>query len=162
MRWVVGFNQTIAIKNDSLPWSQQGFLLFILHLGHQTKWHASRLEFIRAPLPMAIRQVLACVRVAKQAGTRIEDGIEAGHEHPWWNVRMQDGIGLSQRRTGRNVSLDDRVHDAARRGHNQSGWYAVPSDITDNQPQPSICKGEEVVEVAADRSGGLIVRGNLP
>ena len=59
---------------------------------------------------------------------------------------MQNGIGLSQHHAGRNVCLDDRVQDAARRGHNQSGWYAVTGDITDHQPQPSICKGEEVVE----------------
>ncbi len=48
------------------------------------------------------------------------------------------------------------------RCHHQGGWHSLPADIANDDPQPAICKREEIVEVATDFACRLVVGCELP
>src|SRR5918998_894069 len=103
------------------------------------------------------------VGVEEAPALRLEDAVEAGDECVGWHVRMQDLVGLLQYPPRSDaISLGYGAQHALGVRHNQSRRDPLAGDIAYNQANPTILQAEEVVEVAADLSRGLVVVGYLP
>ena len=75
---------------------------------------------------------------------------------------MQQVIGLFQHFAGGDGGMSNRTQNAARRRHDQRGWYAFIGHIADHNAHAAILKVQKVVEITADLPCWLVVRGNLP
>jgi hypothetical protein len=116
------------------------------------------------PHPLPVGQVVTSVGVAQATALGVEDGIEAGYEHVGRNVgrqRLVDPFEYFPRRAGVQ-GLGDCPQHAAGGGHHQRRWYALARGVSHNQSQSAVRKEVEVVEVAADFAGRLVVVGDLP
>ena len=95
------------------------------------------------------------------AGGRVEDGEQAGDEHPLWDVGHEDLVGAPGSRqggAGRCIGAKDRT--AGR--HYQCRRYALVGDVADHDPEATTVEGDEVVEVASDLTGRAVVGLDLP
>src|SRR5215216_343781 len=109
-----------------------------------------------------VGQIMASVGVPQSTAMWVEDGVEAGDEHVGRDVCTEDLVGFHQRLPRRRASLGNGAKDALGVGHQHGCRYPLAGDVADDETQVAIRQLEEVVEVAAHLTSGLIVFGDLP
>jgi hypothetical protein len=120
------------------------------------------LAFNHTAVVVPVGQVVAGVGEAQPAALRVEDGVQAGHEHIRWNLVHQYIVDAPEHRPGRLETPGGSAQHAARCSHHQRGRHALVGDIADHQAQPAIRQLDEIVEVAANLARRLVVAVDLP
>ncbi len=81
--------QAVGVEQDVFIAGEDHFLFFIAHARHQAEGHTGRAQFARRTRMLAVREIVSRVGVAEPAADRIEDGVEAGDEHLFWNIGVE-------------------------------------------------------------------------
>jgi hypothetical protein len=71
--------QAVAVEEDAVFLSENGFYLLIAHLGHKPQGHPPGSQFLNLVTTPEVGQVVARVGVGEPTTIWVEDGIEAGH-----------------------------------------------------------------------------------
>ena len=102
------------------------------------------------------------VGVGESAGRRVEDAVEAGHEHALRHLRQQDLVGSLEHCRWFDEARRFAAQDGLRAGHDQRRGHALVGHVADDDADAAVRQRDEVVEVAAYRPGGAVVGGDLP
>ena len=105
---------------------------------------------------------MAGVGVAQMPGRRVQDAVEAGHEHVLGDIRHEAVVDAREHRAGLGQALRAGAHDASRRRHHHRGRNALVGDVADHEADAPVAELDEVVEVAADRARRAVERGQIP
>ena len=109
-----------------------------------------------------VGQVVSSIGEDDVAARRVEDGEQAGHEHPRRHLGDEQFVGSGQdlaRGVGTGgFGTQDRVGP----GHDQRRRHALVGDIADRDADAPAGHLDEVVEVATDRASRAVVGGDLP
>src|SRR5918911_2354022 len=160
---VVRFHQPITVEQEVVARGENCFLLLVEHARHQAKWHPSCPQLVDPAVVSLAGGIVAGVSVDETATLWVEDAIEAGNERVGWYVCTHELVGLLQYLPRSNApSSGDCTQYALGVGHNQGRRHPLAGDIAYDQAHLTILEAEEVVEVAADLSRGLVVVGYLP
>jgi hypothetical protein len=78
----MSLDQAIAVEEDAVFLSENGFFFLLAHLGHKPQGRPPSPQFLGLVTTMPqVGQVVTRVGVAQGSALELEDGIEAGHEH---------------------------------------------------------------------------------
>ena len=104
-----------------------------------------------------VRDVVAGVGEAQPPRRRLEHRVEAGDEHLLRHVRAQVLVDALEDDARLEQPLRRRAQDAARGGHHERGGDALVGDVADDEGDAPVGQRDDVVEVAADLAGRLVV-----
>ena len=130
--------------------------------GQEAERHALGAQLHRPVGRAGVRQVVARVRVADVAGGRVDHEVEAGDEHLLRDVRAEEVVDALEHLARRDDPLAGGAQQAPGRRHHHRGRDALVGDVADDHRDLPVGQLEEVVEVAADLAGRLVVRRHLP
>ncbi len=88
--------------------------------------------------------------------------VEAGDEHLLGDVRAEQVVDALEHLAGRDDPRPGGAQHAPRGRHHHRGGDALVGHVADDDGDLPVGQLEEVVEVAADLAGRLVVRGDLP
>src|SRR5918911_1516229 len=160
---VVRFHQPITVEQEVVARGENCFFLLVEHARHQAKWHPSCPQLVDPAVVSLAGGIVAGVSVDETATLWVEDAVEAGNERVGWYVCTHELVGLLQYLPRSNApSSGDCTQYALGVGHNQGRRHPLAGDVAYDQAHLAVLEAEEVVEVAADLSRGLVVVGYLP
>src|SRR5215211_2588348 len=160
---IVGLYQPITVEQEVVPRGENGLFLLVEHARHQAERHPSRPQLVDLSVVPLAGGVVSGVRVDEPAALRVEDPVEAGDECVGWYVCTHELVGLLQYLPRSNApSSGDCTQHALRVGHYQGSRHPLAGDVAYDQAHLAVLEAEEVVEVSADLSCGLVVVGYLP
>ena len=81
---------------------------------------------------LAVREIVPRVGIAEPAADRIEDRVEAGDKHLFWNIGVEQIVDPRQDLAGRGRCLRRGAQHAAGAGHHQGGSHALVRDVADH------------------------------
>src|SRR5215217_1351594 len=107
---------------------------------------------------------MARVGVAQASAPRVEDGVEAGHEHVEGDASQQCLINPLKYLTRRGgvQSLGGELEHAAGCRHHQRCWHSLARCVSHHDSQPTLRERVEVVEVASHFPSRSVVGRDLP
>ena len=105
---------------------------------------------------------MARIREPQQPARGIEHSVEAGDEHLLGHVGTQVVIHPLQHRAGLDQALSRGPEHAAGGGHHQGGRHTLVGDVADDESDPPVRQGDDVIEVASHLPRGLVISGHLP
>src|SRR5215831_9428507 len=105
---------------------------------------------------------MPCIGISQMSSHWIENGIETGYEHFGGDFRIEQFIGSCEHFARRSCRLGSGTKDGAGGSHKQSCWDTFTSNIAYDKTQASIIKWNEIVEIATDLTGRLVIGFELP
>jgi hypothetical protein len=159
---VVGLGQPVGVEQDRVAGGEGGLLLLVLHLGQQPKGHAGGPQLGDPALGADIGDVVAGVGVAQLPGLGVEDRVQAGHEHVRRHLVHQQVVDPGEDLAGGDQAGRLGPQDRVGGGHDQRRRDALVGHVADHDPELALGQLDEVVEVAADLTGGAVEGGELP
>ena len=161
-RRVVRLDEAVAVEQDVAVGGDRRLGLLVDDARHEPKRHARGAQLGDVVAAAHEGQVVAGVGEHDVPGRRIEDREQAGHEHACRHLRAEQVVGPRQDLARGEQSRRLGAQHGVRPGHHQRGRDALVGHVTDGDADPAVAHLDEVVEVAADRAGRAVVRGDLP
>src|SRR5438094_9300515 len=97
---IMSLDQAIAVQQDTIAWLH-GLLVFVVAGPRQhPKRHSCCLELGNPTSRASKWPVVTGVRIAHASGVKIENPVEAGHEHPGGDSAVQQLVDACQHFTG--------------------------------------------------------------
>ena len=81
--------QPVAVEESCLVNIEHYLLLLVIHVGHHSKGHPPSPQLLGFATTTQVGHVVACVGVGEATAMGVEDGIEAGDKHVWWDASQQ-------------------------------------------------------------------------
>src|SRR5215217_3418051 len=159
---IVGLHQPVAVKQDAIPFSQEGVALLVGHAGHQAQRHSPRPELLCILITPQVGQVVSCVGVTEASALRLQESVEAGHEHVGWDAGAQRLVDPSEYLARRIRRLGDGAKHAAGRGHYEGCRHALARCVPYYEAKPAVFQLEEIVEIATNLACRVVVGSDLP
>src|SRR5215211_4355776 len=160
---VVRFYQPITVEQEVVARGENGFFLLVEHARHQAKRHPSCPQLVDPVVVPLAGRIVAGVGVDETTTLWVEDAVETGDERVGWYVCTHELVSFLQYLPRSNApSSGDCTQYALGVGHHQGGRHPLAGDVAYDQAHLAVLEAEEVVEVSADLSRGLVVVGYLP
>ncbi len=159
---IVRLHQAVAVEQHVFAGGQRCLFFVVTHAGHQAQRHAGGPQLHHAVGGGVVGHVVPGVGVAQMTGGRIEHGVEAGNKHFGRNFLHQHVVGAGQDCAGRFQPFRSSAQQSAGGGHHQGGGHPFVRHISDDETDTAVVKIDEVIKVATDGTGRLVVGGHAP
>ena len=158
----VRLDDAVGVQEHRVARRQDGLLLLVVHARHEPERHAARAQLDDAVRGLDVGEVVPGVGEPQAARGRLEDAVEAGHEHLGRHVGAQVLVDALQDDPRIDEALGRGPQHAARGRHDQRRRHALVGHVADDEPDLAVAQRDDVVEVAADLAGRAVVGRDVP